>query len=153
MNEEAFKDILSKIANSVAVLITENKTGVIGCTVSSCLAIDVQNPKIGLLLKNNSYFGNAILDSRYVSVNYVTAKQVAIAQHYADPLRGNSDHGDWFDIGRNKEIVIAKSAFSLVASFHRLIEFENSNLYVFNVKDWYCTDNDILIYQNRKFQV
>jgi len=152
MNSIDFKNALSTMANSVAVILVENQEEIVGCTVSSVFSTNIDEPEIAFVLKKNSYIGNILAKCGYSTINFLSRNQEEIADYYSSPNRtAMTSHVRW---SRNAlgEVIIAKSSFILSATFSKVVKLPKCDIYIMSVIACEITDEQVLIYQNRKYQ-
>ena len=103
----SFKDIMSLIPSSVSVVSCLEEGIIYGCTISSLVSVDVndENPEIIFVLRKQSAVGDKIKNTKFFTINVLSASQDEIAQKYsADRSPENiSDHG-WIIEGDFAEI-------------------------------------------------
>jgi flavin reductase (DIM6/NTAB) family NADH-FMN oxidoreductase RutF len=78
-----FKDGMSQIPTSVAVISLFVGESIKACTISSLVSVDIVNPKVMFVLKNDSSTLNTIKSSLRFSISILTNNQAIISQRYS----------------------------------------------------------------------
>ena len=78
-----FKDAMSQIPTSVAVISLFVEESIKACTISSLVSVDIVNPKVMFVLKNDSSTLNTIKSSLRFSISILTNNQAIISQRYS----------------------------------------------------------------------
>ncbi len=147
-----FKDSLSKLANSVAVALTLYDKKLIGCTVSSTIITNVEEPQVGLILKQDSFFGSIIPKSEYFTLNFLAYTQDEISRFFSSPNTGITEESNWALKDDRGIYSIKDCSFSLLLEPETHVQFDHSTLFLMKVTKWKTTEHPVLIYQNRKYR-
>ena len=82
-DQTQFKDLMSQVPTSVAVISLLKENDLKACTISSFISVDIANPTILFVLKNDSTTLAAIESESKFAVNLLAANQSKISDLYA----------------------------------------------------------------------
>ena len=86
MDSSEFKQFMSRVPTCVSVVASFHKGKVQACTISSFISVDVEVPMSLITLKNGSKTLDAIINSKYYSVSFLSRDQVDVAKTFSDKL-------------------------------------------------------------------
>jgi flavin reductase (DIM6/NTAB) family NADH-FMN oxidoreductase RutF len=151
-----FKDQMSRIPNSVSVIGVLNGDQILGCTISSLISVDIDNPELMFVLKNGSATLNALSSVGTLSVNVLGASQQYLAVNYST-VRAQEKYFDsesaW-SRSMSGVIYLKNSLVSFICKVNRIVPMKSTTL-IFCAPEEVFGDKDSqpLIYVNRKFLI
>ncbi len=84
MKETSFKDAMSQVPTNVAVVGSWESERIRACTVSSLVSVDIIDPTIIFVLKSDSATLVNIKNTKYFSINVLSAQQANLSQIYSN---------------------------------------------------------------------
>ena len=149
-----FKDAMSQIPTSVAVISLSVAGNIKACTISSLVSVDVVNPTVMFVLKNDSSTLNAIKSCLRFSISILTRNQALISQRYSNVGREklestNIDFCNHEDSGLPM-LIGAYSTF--LCNFESTLELSSASIVFASVENVIKSDTrDPLVYFARKY--
>ena len=161
MEKLGFKDAMSLVPTSVSVLrVTSSVTNpqVVAVTISSLISLSVAHgeEEIMFALKNNSYFGQRLLEEKVFSISLLNSGQDNLARKYGSSANLQPD----LDLNEEESWVAVDNFFylrnSLLVLFCELTDHDvrkHSTLYFGKILSLNgSVTSSPLVYQNRHFK-
>lgn len=149
-----FKDAMSQIPTSVAVISLFVEESIKACTISSLVSVDIVNPKVMFVLKNDSSTLNAIKRSLRFSISILTSNQALISQRYSNTKAKSLEPRDIdFCIYEGSDLPILIGAYStFFCNFESILELSGATIVFASVENVIKGDtSDPLVYFARKY--
>jgi flavin reductase (DIM6/NTAB) family NADH-FMN oxidoreductase RutF len=149
-----FKDGMSQIPTSVAVISLFVEESIKACTISSLVSVDIVNPKVMFVLKNDSSTLNAIKSSLRFSISILSSNQALISQRYSNAeAKGLKSINIDFCNHENNDLPILVGAYStLFCNFESILELSSATIVFASVENVIkCDRPDPLVYFARKY--
>tara|TARA_X000000368_G_C22839622_1_gene627041 strand:+ start:363 stop:827 length:465 start_codon:yes stop_codon:yes gene_type:complete len=83
INQKNFKKTLSKFSTGVTVIAINNQNKIIGKTVNSFSSLSLSPPLVMFSLDKNSSSINNFKRSKFISINFLSKKQIKISLNFA----------------------------------------------------------------------
>ncbi len=145
---------MSTIPNSVSILGVLDAGQVLGCTISSLVSVDIENPELMFALKNSSATLRALSSVGALSINVLSSSQEALAVYYSTS-RGHEIYLEserkW-NRSKSGVIYLENSYISFICKINRIIPMVSATLVFCVPEESFCKDDLLpLMYMNRKF--
>lgn len=150
---DAFKELMAQVPTSVAVVSVSAKSGLKACTVSSFISVDITNPTILFVLKNNSTTLEAIKAELNFSVNLLTSRQEDLSRFYATVNKPiNSDNFENWKFSENAVPLLKNCKSWLVCKLHSLTELSSATVVIAKVASFELVKEELpLLYYSRNY--
>jgi hypothetical protein len=161
MEKLGFKDAMSLVPTSVSVLRVTSSIAnpqVVAATISSLISLSVVDgeEEIMFALKNNSYFGQRLLEEKVFSISVLNSGQDYLARKYGSsanqlPDLTLNEEESWVAVGNS--FYLRNSLFVLFCELTDHDVRKHSTLYfgkIFSINGSLASTP--LVYQNRKFK-
>lgn len=147
---------MRKIVTSVSILMATSQDVVVGCTISSLVAIDIRLESFQVLfaLSASSSTGKVLLESQRFSVNVLTDEMAPLANFYSGEREAHKAVSlpDYISI-RKDTPVLNEALVCMNCRLVKVIQFDSSNLFVASVQDFEVRNEDSpLVYLNREYR-
>lgn len=86
-----FKELMAQVPTSVAVVAVSTAGHIRACTISSFMSVDILDPTIMFILKNDSRTLEGILTENIFSINLLLSDQENLSRTYASIERDSED--------------------------------------------------------------
>lgn len=149
-----FKDAMSQIPTSVAVINLFVEESIKACTISSLVSVDIVNPKVMFVLKNDSSTLNTIKSSLRFSISILTSDQALISQRYSkiEAKSLESMNIDFCNYEDSDLPVLIGAYLTLFCNFDSILELSGATIVFASVENVIKGDTtDPLIYFARKY--
>jgi flavin reductase (DIM6/NTAB) family NADH-FMN oxidoreductase RutF len=149
-----FKDAMSQIPTSVAVISLFTAESIKACTISSLVSVDIVNPKVMFVLKNDSSTLNAIKSRLRFSISILSSDQARISQRYSNvEAKGiKSINTDFCSYEDNNLPILIGAYSTLFCNFESILELSSATIVFASVKNVIKGDRrDPLVYFARKY--
>jgi flavin reductase (DIM6/NTAB) family NADH-FMN oxidoreductase RutF len=149
-----FKDAMSQIPTSVAVISLFVEESIKACTISSLVSVDIVNPKVMFVLKNDSSTLKAIKRSLRFSISILTSNQALISQRYSNIEAKSLEPSDIdFCNYEDGDLPILVGAYSnFFCSFESILELSGATIVFASVENVIKGEtSDPLVYFERKY--
>jgi flavin reductase (DIM6/NTAB) family NADH-FMN oxidoreductase RutF len=84
MKEANFKDAMARIPTNVSIVGSFEADGIRACTISSLVSVDIIDPTIMFVLKNNSATLANIKSTLNFSINVLNSSQSSLSEMYSN---------------------------------------------------------------------
>lgn len=159
MKSADFKDFISKVPTSVAVVSVENvkNNSELAVTVSSLNSVHASDKlcAVSFALKSNSYLGSFLKSGISITINYLSRDQAEIARKYSSFKNSSKlEYGNYNEIF-DKNGIVKDCYLALRGTIHSSLSLDNSVIYVVKVIDVSHSDTnqEPLVYLNRQYNI
>ncbi len=154
MKDTEFRDLFSKVANTVSIVcVSDEKNNVFGSTISSLGSASVEKDyqKILIVLRKDSRTGNAIKKQNKFSINVLRENQVDLAKQFSNQFT-QLDIKKHLKFDKNIPI-LNQALFSFACTFEKSFEIDGNEIIIGSVDSSFHvnTDSKPLIYSNREY--
>ena len=156
MELSLFRKNFACVPRHVAVLGLSQGSEIHGVTISSLQSVSVNEKKqiLTFVLKKNSSFAQILIESSEMTINFLADNQEEISKAYSDKNRNSKTEFKaevWLRSERNL-VYIKGATFSLSATFLKLIELEDSNIFFVSADDIIeSNEGKMLMYSDRSY--
>ena len=150
INQINFKKTLSKFSTGVTVIAINNQNKIIGKTVNSFSSLSLSPPLVMFSLDKNSSSINNFKRSKFISINFLSKKQIKISLNFA---KKNSKWNDTeFFYGPFKTPIIKDCLSNLECTAEKLIPMGDHIIFICKVIN-VLNNNKVkpLIYYNSQY--
>lgn len=144
-----FKELMAQVPTSVAVVAVSKANEVRACTISSFMSVDVSDPTIMFVLKNDSRTLEGILTEKVFSVNLLLSDQENLSRIYAS-IEKNSQIQNQIDWNTKEGEVplLARSKSYMVCQEFSAIELHSATVVMARVieLEFHSQDNPLIYY-------
>jgi len=84
MKEANFKDAMAQIPTNVSIVGSFEADGIRACTISSLVSVDIVDPTIMFVLRNNSATLANIKSTQNFSINVLNSNQSGLSEKYSN---------------------------------------------------------------------
>jgi flavin reductase (DIM6/NTAB) family NADH-FMN oxidoreductase RutF len=84
MKEANFKDAMAQIPTNVSIVGSFEAEGIRACTISSLVSVDIVDPTIMFVLRNNSATLANIKSTQNFSINVLNSNQSGLSEKYSN---------------------------------------------------------------------
>lgn len=148
-----FKDLMSQVPTCVAVVAASTTDGIKACTVSSFVSVDVLDPTVIFVLKNESGTLNEIVANSKFSINLLLDDQDDLSRIYAsiDKNSANAIGSDWKKTGDGVPVLTTCKS-SLVCQAFTVTELPSATVVFARVMEFELRSKNLpLIYYSRTY--
>ena len=144
-----FKELMAQVPTSVAIVAVAMTNEIRACTISSFMSVEILNPTIMFVLKNDSRTLEGILSKNAFSINLLLSDQESLSRNYAS-FEKNSDvqaQIDWKT--KEGEIpLLIKSKSSMVCQVFSITELHSTTVVIARVieLELHSQDNPLIYY-------
>jgi flavin reductase (DIM6/NTAB) family NADH-FMN oxidoreductase RutF len=149
-----FKDAMSQIPTSVAVISLFTSESIKACTISSLVSVDVVNPTVMFVLKKDSSTLNAIKSNLRFSISILTSNQVRVSQRYSSTEAKSLEFtNDDFCSCHDCDLPVLIGAYStFFCKFESILELSGSTIVFASVENVVKSETrEPLVYFARKY--
>lgn len=145
---------MSRIPSSVSVIGVLIEDEILGCTISSLISVDIENPELMFVMKNGSATLHALSAVGILSINVLGTSQESLAVNYSSSRAKEKyfhSEGKWSH-SKNGAIYLKSSLVSFICKVNRIIPMRYTTLVFCAPEEVYVEeDSSPLIYVDRKF--
>jgi flavin reductase (DIM6/NTAB) family NADH-FMN oxidoreductase RutF len=150
--EQSYKNALSSISNSVAVLVVRKESHDIhGCTISSTFSVTVEPTQIiGFVLKENTVTANLLQHNSNFTINYLSDNQEYVARNYALPSPQKSS----LAVDFNEQIdgwAVSKAPLTFRCKIADSKRLDNNIVFFAKVEKYIVSGRPNSMYRNRNY--
>jgi flavin reductase (DIM6/NTAB) family NADH-FMN oxidoreductase RutF len=140
------------VPNSVSIVSVKTHEGVMSCTISSLISVDVTNPQVLFVLKNDSQTLSKLRKSKRFSISVLSEHQRILSIKYSLPRDENDFINDSFFEGDHGIPIIKDSVVFFLCELEEILQLQNASVLFANVLS-FTSDSMLkpLVYQNRKY--
>lgn len=154
MKDTEFRDLFSKIANTVSIVcVRDEKENVFGSTISSLgsASVEKESQKILIVLRRDSRTGNVIKNQRKFSINVLKNNQADLAKQFSNQFTQSDIK---MHLKYEESIpLLNESLFSFACTYEKSIGIDGNEIIIGSIDFSYHenTDGKPLIYTNREY--
>jgi flavin reductase (DIM6/NTAB) family NADH-FMN oxidoreductase RutF len=154
MKDTEFRDLFSKVANTVSIVcVSDEKGNVFGSTISSLgsASVEKESQKILIVLRKDSRTGRVIKNQNKFSINILRDNQVDLAKQFSNKFT-QLDIKKHLKYEKNIPL-LNQSLFSIACTFEKSFEIDGNEIIIGSVDISYHvnTGSKPLIYANREY--
>lgn len=145
---------MSRIPNSVSILGVLKDDEVLGCTVSSLVSVEVENPELMFVLKNSSATLQALSAVGLLSINVLASSQKFLADYYSKSRAKEiySEAESRWTCSKDGVVFLEGSLVSFICRVNRLVPLASATLVFCAPIETYSQNESFpLIYADRQF--
>ena len=149
-----FKDAMSQIPTSVALISLGDLEDIKACTISSLVSVDVVSPTVMFVLKNASSTLNKIRSDLRFSISILTSNQVLTSQTYSNSkeISSGSPNIDFWMSEDDALPVLFGAHSTFFCNFESSLELKNATIVFASVKNVIkCDSHNPLVYFARRY--
>jgi flavin reductase (DIM6/NTAB) family NADH-FMN oxidoreductase RutF len=154
MREANFKDAMAQIPTNVSIVGSFEADGIRACTISSLVSVDIVDPTIMFVLRNNSATLANIKSTQNFSINVLNSNQSGLSEKYSNKRVEVEDLSNSFSWSKhvNGVPVIKDAHLIFFCELVSALESVNATVVIAKVMDVSTVNSkNPLIYFERKY--
>ena len=154
MRDTEFRDIFSRVANTVSIVCISDENGSLSASTISSLgsvSVEQETQKILFVLRKNSRTGNIIRQRKQFSVNVLKGDQAHLAVLFSNKFN-QSEVMEYFKYEKGVPIV-GESLFNFICTFETSYAVDRNEIIIGRVDrlESESSQGQPLVYVNRKY--
>ncbi|MGY6772986.1 4-hydroxyphenylacetate 3-monooxygenase, reductase component [Gallibacterium sp. ZY190522] len=158
LEQQNFRNAMSKLAAAVNIITTQGEAGTCGITATAVCSITDTPPTVLVCVNRNSQMNAVFKQNKQVCINILSAEQQELACHFAGMRESSMEDRFNMDIWKEKhELYHAPALIGSLANLHGTItmihEVGTHSLFFVTLETIDVNEGKGLVYFNRGFQV